>query len=131
MRCNKRHVDPVHPPIRKIGNYLQHLLSVPIKVATILTHILALRVCCDPIDRVSIGNHPLVKTWVKGAKVLNLRIRTLMPAWSLSVVLPALRESPYEALAQADLKHVTLKTAFLIAITSARRSAELQALFFL
>ena len=126
--CDKQHVNPVHPPIRKVINYLQHLLSVHIKVATILTHISALSVCCDPIEGASIGCHPLVKTWVKGSKALNPRIRTLMPSWSLPVVLSALREQPYEPMAKADLKYVTLKTAFLIAITSARRISELQAL---
>ena len=126
--CDRRHVNPVHPPIRKVINYLQHLLSVPIKVATILTHISALSVCCDPIEGASIGNHPMVKTWVKGSKALNPRIRTLMPAWSLPVILSALREQPYEPMAKADLKHLTLKTTFLLAITSARRISELQAL---
>ena len=126
--CNRRNVNPVHPPVVTVLKYLQHLLSVPIKVATILTHISALSACCDPIEGTSIGCQPLIKAWVKGAKALNPRVRTLMPAWSLPVVLSALREPPYEPMAKAELKYVTLKTIFLIAITSARRISELQAL---
>ena len=65
MWGDRRNVNPVHPPIGKVLKYLQHLLSVPIKVATILTHISALSACFDPIEGASIGCHPLIKSWVK------------------------------------------------------------------
>ena len=44
--------------------------------------------------------------------------------------LEALSKPPYEPLREASLKHLTLKTVFLIAISSAGRHSELRALVF-
>ena len=50
------------------------------------------------------------------------------PAWDLTMVLDALCMPPFEPLAQAELKWLSCKTAFLLAITSAKRVSELHAL---
>ncbi|XP_074544636.1 uncharacterized protein LOC141804209 [Halichoeres trimaculatus] len=50
------------------------------------------------------------------------------PPWDLTLVLGALRRPPFEPLAQAGLKWLSLKTAFLLAISSAKRVSELHAL---
>ncbi|XP_073467253.1 uncharacterized protein [Aquarana catesbeiana] len=50
------------------------------------------------------------------------------PNWDLSVVLQALAKEPFEPLQAISLKNLTLKTIFLVAITSARRISELHAL---
>ncbi len=44
------------------------------------------------------------------------------------MVLAGLKKAPFEPLADASLKHLTLKTAFLVAITSARRVSEIHSL---
>ena len=51
-----------------------------------------------------------------------------VPPWDLDVVLGALQRSPFEPLGGANLKWLSMKTAFLLAITSARRVSELHAL---
>ena len=58
------------------------------------------------------------------------KIRLILPQWDLGIVLEALRKSPYEPLREASLKHLTLKTVFLLAVASAGRGSELQALMF-
>ncbi|XP_062279213.1 uncharacterized protein LOC133984014 [Scomber scombrus] len=50
------------------------------------------------------------------------------PVWDLPLVLDALCLPPFEPLAQAELKWVSAKTAFLLAITSAKLVGELNAL---
>lgn len=54
-------------------------------------------------------------------------LRTL-PHWDLSVVLNALSKTPYEPLADAQLKWLTLKTVFLVALASGKRRSEIHAL---
>ena len=54
--------------------------------------------------------------------------RSLLPRWSLDLVLAALKRQPFEPIKLASLKHLTWKTVFLLAITSARRASELHAL---
>ena len=50
------------------------------------------------------------------------------PQRSLTIVLQQLTKAPFEPLAFVDLRLLTFKTAFLVAITSARRASELAAL---
>jgi hypothetical protein len=70
----------------------------------------------------------LVKGFLKG--VFNRRppVKDPYPRWDLNLVLNALIEDPYEPLSKASLRDLTLKTIFLVAIISARRGCELQAL---
>ena len=58
------------------------------------------------------------------------RVSPVLPQWDLGIVLEALSKPPYEPLREASLKHLTFKTVFLLAMASAGRSSELQALVF-
>ena len=51
-----------------------------------------------------------------------------IPSWDLSLVLRSLMRAPYEPIRLASLRDVTLKTAFLLALASARRVSELHGL---
>ena len=44
-----------------------------------------------------------------------------LPKWNLSVVLNELTKAPFEPMKDTDLKHHTLKTAFLLALASGKR----------
>ena len=50
------------------------------------------------------------------------------PRWDLRVVLKNLKQAPYEPLASASDKVLTLKTLFLVALASAKRVSELHGL---
>ena len=50
-----------------------------------------------------------------------------LPKWNLSVVLNELTKAPFEPMKDTDLKHLTLKTAFLLALASGKRRSEIQA----
>ena len=50
-----------------------------------------------------------------------------LPKWNLSVVLNELTKAPFEPMKDTDLKHLTLKTAFLLALASGKRSSEIHA----
>ena len=52
------------------------------------------------------------------------------PAWDLSKVLQYLVTSAFEPLSQASFRALTLKTLFLLALATAKRVGELQALSF-
>ena len=58
------------------------------------------------------------------------RVTPVLPQWDLGIVLEALCRPPYEPLREAFLKHLALKTVFLLAMASAGRRSELQALVF-
>ena len=50
-----------------------------------------------------------------------------LPKWNLSVVLNGLTKAPFEPMKDTDLKHLTLKTAFLLALASGKRRSEIHA----
>ena len=50
-----------------------------------------------------------------------------LPKWNLSVVLNELTKPPFEPMKDTDLKHLTLKTAFLLALASGKRRSEINA----
>ena len=50
-----------------------------------------------------------------------------LPKWNLSGVLNELTKAPFEPMKDTDLKHLTLKTAFLIALASGKHRSEIHA----
>ena len=50
-----------------------------------------------------------------------------IPSWNLSLVLHQLTKPPFEPLKEASLKHLTFKTAFLLALGSGKRRSEIYA----
>ena len=49
------------------------------------------------------------------------------PKWNLSVVLNELTKAPFEPMKNTDVKHLTLKTAFLLALAFSKRHSEIHA----
>ena len=66
----------------------------------------------------------LLKNFAQEIPARQLKI----PQWDLSLVLNSLRRAPYEPIDSASLHAVTLKTVFLVALATAKRISELQAL---
>ena len=50
-----------------------------------------------------------------------------LPKWNLSIVLNELTKAPFEPLKDTDLKHLILKTAFLLALASGKHRSEIHA----
>ena len=94
---------------------------------TLGVYISAISAFHSGIKNIPVGRLPSGAQFMAGAKRLRPQPVTL-PNWSLQPVLEALSKAPWEPIISADLKHVTLKTVFVLAITSARRVSELQAL---
>ena len=54
------------------------------------------------------------------------RLTPVLQQWDLGIVLEALSKPPYEPLRETSLKHLTLKTVFLLAMASGGRRSKLQ-----
>ncbi len=76
----------------------------------------------------TIGRNDLVIKFLRGTRWLNSLHPKTVPVWDLSIVLRALKSSPFEPLQTAGLKVMTLKTALLLALVSVKRVGDLQAL---
>ena len=65
---------------------------------------------------------------MKGARRKLPVSRPLVPLWDLSVVMDALSHHPFEPLETVGMKFVSLKVVLLLALTTAKRVSDLQAL---
>ena len=70
----------------------------------------------------------MVSQFLKGANRLRPGRCLRAPSWDLPLVLRSLTTAPYEPLGQTDLKFLTQKTVFLLALCSTKRVSELHAL---
>ncbi len=124
--CASRQVDPYKASIAQVLGFLQSLLNKGSQ--SLSGYRAAIGRYHEGINGLPISRHPRLTSFIAGAFKKNPPCRVLLPAWDLNVVLSVLQKPPFEPMASASIKACTLKTVFLVAITSARRCGEIQAL---
>ncbi|XP_066431206.1 uncharacterized protein [Eleutherodactylus coqui] len=107
-----------------ILEFLQAGLEKGLSPRTLKVHTAALGSYLD----FPLAEHRWVRRFLKGAERLRPFVRETFPTWDLNIVLTSFCQSPFEPLSQLSLRLLTLKVTLLVAITSARRIGELQAL---
>ena len=75
-----------------------------------------------------IGSNLVLSELIRSFELQRSVQRSLTPKWDLSWVLVCLQKAPYEPLHKALKLHVTLKTAFLLALAAAKRCSEIHTL---
>ncbi len=78
-------------------------------------------------DASSLGSDQLIVAFLKGANRLCPPRAVRSPIWDLSMVLSSQCQPPLEPILESDIKWLSFKTAFLLAITTAKRVRELHA----
>lgn len=98
---------------------------------TIANYKSALAPSVSSVGGMSSAQHPCFAQLLKAFKKSSVPHRIRVPEWDLSFVLSKLRSPPFEPMSWADKDsrtRVTYKTVFLLALASARRRGELQAI---
>ena len=126
--CGSRGHDPQTCATAIVLRFLQFLLQRERAHSTLKVYVAAISAGRGAMGAASIGRDPLVAQFLKGARRLRPPRELRAPPWDLCLVLRSLTQAPYEPLGQADLKHLSLKTLFLLAVCSVRRVGELHAL---
>ena len=126
--CHSQQVDPPTCSVHLVLRFLQSLLDSGKASSTVRLYSVAISAYHELVGGVSVGRHPLVSQFVRGAYRLRPGRTLRAPSWDLSLVLRSLTQAPYEPLGQADLKSLSHKTLFLLAVCSAKRVSELHAL---
>ena len=109
-------------------DFLQSLVDKGLSPSTLKVYVAAISYNHVMVENGTVGSHRLVSSFLKGAQRLNPPRAPRAPVWDLNLVLDALCRAPFEPLAHAELKWLSCKTAFILAITSAKRVGELHAL---
>ena len=106
---------------------MQSKLASGQAMSTIRVHAFAISAFHLGISGLPIGQLPIISRFLAGAAKTRPP-PVVLPTWSLQPILECLKKPPLEPIHQLSLKQLTLKTVFLLAVTSARRVSELQAL---
>ena len=121
-------MDPWRAPVGTVLSFLHSILEQGRCFSTLKGLVAAISACQEGLVQVSVGQHRLVKDFLKAAKRRSATARPLVPSWELAVVLDALSRPPFEPLGELSLKLLSIKTLFLVAITTAKRVSDLRAL---
>ncbi|XP_058483844.1 uncharacterized protein LOC131459867 [Solea solea] len=126
--CEAKQIIPFQCSVPEVLCFLQDLMDGDKAFSTIKVYLAAVSACHVGFGGAPVGQHPLIKRFMRGARRLRPVRKPLVPSWDLPMVLEALSGLPFEPLEFADLKVLSLKTILLLALTSASRIGELHAL---
>lgn len=101
--------------------FLRELLDKGRAFSTVKVYLAAILACHIGFDFGTIGQHPLICRYMRGAGRLNPESKALVPPWDLSMVLDDLSNAPFEHLDSIALKLLLLKTALLLTLTTAKK----------
>ncbi len=125
--CHQAHIDPVVCTVLDVLSSLQYRLDSGSLPSTLKVYVAAIAAFRSPQGGQSIGRDPMVVSFLKGARRLHPPRPPSVPPWDLEVVLRALSQPPFEPLSSVGLKELSLKTALLLALASAKRIGDLHA----
>ncbi|XDV27979.1 hypothetical protein PO909_031413 [Leuciscus waleckii] len=126
--CSARNLDPQRCSVTEVLSFLQELLEEGRSPSTLKVYVAAIAAFTKPLHGRSLGRDDFIVRFLRGARRLNPPRPPLVPAWDLSLVLDAINGEPFEPLQSVDLRYLSLKTAFLMALASVKRVGDLHAL---
>nr|XP_043888269.1 uncharacterized protein LOC122773567 [Solea senegalensis] len=126
--CESRLTVPFQCSVVDLLCFLQELVDKGRAFSTVKVYLAAISACHVGFGDKPVGQHPLVCRFMKGARRKLPVSRHLVPLWDLLVVLDALSQHPFEPLEAVGMKFVSLKTVLLLALSTAKRVSDLQAL---
>lgn len=113
--------DPAAPTVHQVLDFLQKGLEMHLSQSTLKGQVSAI----SAFTGRRLALHPLVVQIIRAVIRVCPPLMALFPKWDLSLVLDFLASSQF---GDVSLMYLTLKTAFLIAITSGHRVSEIGAL---
>ena len=127
--CNSRKLDPHKASEGDLAEFFVYLHEKRnCKAITIAGYRSAIASVHSGWSNCSVSNNSNLSKVIKGIFNSSPLVRPLLPNWDLPSVLWTLCDHPFEPISSCDLKFLTWKTVFLLALSSASRVSELQAL---
>ena len=115
--CRENSVDFSTPSVKHISDFFlyQDLNRRPLTIDGYRTAIV------DTLHPASSDLHRLLSSFHRDRPKSSRNL----PKWNLSVVLNELTKVPFQPMKDTDLKHLTLKTAFLLALSYGKRRSKI------
>ena len=130
--CAGQSVDPFQVTIPQLADFFVFLFQVkhlnPRTIKGYRSAISSTISACG--SRTELSYSQELSSLIRSFQLERPLQRKVAPQWNLSLVLQALTKPPFEPIAKCELKYLTLKTVFLVALASGRRRSEPHALCF-
>ncbi|XP_070602642.1 uncharacterized protein [Erythrolamprus reginae] len=126
--CDKDLQDPREASVITVLEFLQAGVERGLAPNTLRRQVAALATMIQTPESRPLAQHPWIRDFIKGATNKHSPPVRRFPSWDLTWVLKALTKPPFEPLRSIPIRLLSIKTAFLVAVTSARRVSELSAL---
>ena len=127
--CCRKKVNPVSAPITVIADFCIFLFSEKkYQISTIKGYRAMISNTLKFKTGNRVGSNPILSELIRSFELQLPVQRSLTPKWDLSWVLMCLQKAPFEPLHKASKLQVTIKTAFLLALATAKRCSEIHAL---
>ena len=127
--CIKRDINPLKASVEEMADFFVFLLhDKKYKVTTIVGYRSAIASFHKGWSGSTVGSNSDLSKLMKGMFNAHPNVNPLLPNWDLPSVLWRLCDPPFEPLISCNLKYLTWKSVFLIALASASRVSELHAL---
>lgn len=110
--CTKSQTVQFQCSVQVILSFLQEILEKGNAFSTIKVYLAAILACHVSFGSTTVGQHPLLACFMKGACRLSPVSKQLAPSWDLSIVLDALCQQPFEPLNQVELKMLHLRLLY-------------------
>ena len=117
--CAERDFHPVSAPVRQVLEYLHSLYERGRAASTLKVTVAALSAFHAHIDGSPLACCPLVIRLLRAVKQTRPLVRSLAPPWCLGSILSVLSKPPFGPLSSCDIRLLSWKTAFLLAVCSA------------
>ena len=124
--CSKREIDPLSCGVQPFLDFLSDLFREGLKYRTINLIRSAVSMTHNPIESTQIGQHPLVSRLMRGVHNSRPPAPQYSATWDVSIVLRWIKKLGKNE--DLSLKDLSGKLALLMALVSANRTSELQAL---
>ena len=122
--CCARQRDPFTCPLPQVFEYLHHLVQKGAMPSTVRVYASSLTAHRGP-NMASIIGSPAGHLFFKGLLRLRPPKKPAPPQWDVAEVLRTLCQPPFEPLAEASDRHLSIKTAFLLAVCTGFRVSDL------
>ena len=126
--CKKTQVTVSRPSLQKIASFLTYLHEERKLSPSAIKCYRSMLSSVFHWTLPELSSSRAIRDLLRGVQNRSIRARRTAPTWDLLRTLKALKEPPYEPLKLADNRSLLKKTLFLVALATAKRVGELQAI---
>ena len=127
--CDQRNANPCEANVCLVADFLCELHEVrKLAVSTIEGYRTAISHTLKALNDSDLGKDPQLSSLIANFARDQSADRVVAPEWDLAFVLGALLEDPFEPLDKAEIKYLTYKTVFLLALATGKRRGEIHAM---